>query len=55
MIQKNTLTPATDPQSRLAERMEAWRSGPKKSRRIPQELRQAAVNLSKEYTIYDIL
>jgi hypothetical protein len=54
MMQQNSLTPTPDPLSRLAARMEAWRSGPKKSRRIPQELWQAAVNLSKEYTINQI-
>ena len=34
--------------------MEAWCNDPKKSRRIPQELWQAAVGLSKEYAINQI-
>ena len=34
--------------------MEAWRNDPKKSRRIPQELWQAAVELSKKYSINQI-
>jgi transposase-like protein len=35
-------------------RGEAWRNDPKKSRRFPPELWQAAVNLSKEYSINQI-
>jgi hypothetical protein len=54
MMQQNSLIPATDPLSQLAARMEAWRNDPKKSKRIPQELWQAAVGLSKEYTINQI-
>jgi hypothetical protein len=51
MTQQNSLTPATNSLSRLAARFEEWRNDPKKSRRIPQELWQAAVDLSKEYSI----
>jgi hypothetical protein len=46
MMQQSSLTPITDPLNRLAVLMEAWRNGSKKSRRMAQELRQAAVNLS---------
>jgi hypothetical protein len=44
MMQQNSF-------SQLAVRFEAWRNDPKKSRRIPQELWQAAVDISKEYSI----
>mgnify|MGYP001155023009 CR=1 FL=1 len=54
MPHQDYLTPATDPLSQLAARMEAWRNDPKKSRRIPQELWQVAVELSKEYSINQI-
>jgi hypothetical protein len=54
MPHQDSLTPATDPLSQLSARMEAWRNDPKKSRRIPQELWQAAVELSKEYSINQI-
>ena len=53
-MQQKSLISAADPLSRLAARMEAWRNDPKKSRRIPQELWQAAVGLSKDYTINQI-
>ena len=50
MMQQISLIPTTDPLSRLA----AWRNNLKKSRRMPQELWQAAVGLSKEYAINKI-
>lgn len=54
MSHQNLLRPSADPLSRLAARFEEWRSMPKRSKKIPQELWQAAVDLSKEYSINQI-
>jgi hypothetical protein len=50
-MQQNSLTPAMNSLNQLATRFEEWRNNPKKSKRIPQKLWQAAVDLSKEYSI----
>ena len=50
----NTFPPIKDRLTQLSERMEAWRKDPKKSRYIPEELWQAAVDLTKDYSIYHI-
>jgi hypothetical protein len=39
---------------KVKEQFAAWRNGLKQSRKIPEDLRQAAVDLSKEYPINHI-
>jgi hypothetical protein len=45
---------AADGLSRVAMRFAAWRNTPKRTRRIPEDLWQAAVDLTKDYSINKI-
>lgn len=54
MSQENSLPPAADTLNQVATRIEAWRNGPKKSNRIPEDIWQAAVKLSKQYSINQV-
>ena len=54
MTQHNLLIQAADSLAQLAGRIEAWRDGSKKSRRMPEELWQAAMELSKVYSIHHV-
>jgi hypothetical protein len=54
MSPQEFLATATDPFSRLSARIEAWRNDPRKSKQMPEELWKAAVELSKEYSVYYI-
>ncbi len=50
MSQETALPPAADTLNQVATRIEAWRNGPKRSNRIPEDIWQAAVKLSKQYS-----
>lgn len=54
MSQQDCLTQTADSLSQLAARIEAWRDGSKKSRRMPEELWQAAMEFSKVYSIHHV-
>ncbi len=53
MIQEESSTPGLT-LSEVMERIEEWRKAPNSPRRMPEELWEAAANLSKNYSIYRI-
>lgn len=54
MTQQNCLAPAMDWLAQLAARIEAWRNDPKRPRRMPEALWQAAAELSKDSSVSHI-
>jgi len=54
MSQENFSDSSPDSLSKVTARFSAWRNAPKRTKKIPEELWQAAVELSNEYAINQI-
>lgn len=54
MFQESLSDTAPNSLSKVTERFAAWRNAPKRSKKIPEDLWQAAVELSNEYSINQI-
>ena len=54
MFQESLSNTAPDTLSKVTARFAAWRNAPKRSKKIPEDLWQAAVELSNQYSINQI-